>query len=141
MGYSIGEISALTGLTPHTLRYYEKEGIIDVPRKKNGLREFTDMELEMLKIVVCLRETNMSINDIKNYVALCQLGKDSASERKELFILQKKHIEEQIEKLHDFLDLANYKIWYYDNVIELGNEDDPNNCENMKKLYEESKAV
>ncbi len=140
MGYSIGKVAKLTGLTPHTLRYYEKEGIINIPRKKNGLREFSDMELETLKIIICLRETNMSIKDIKKYIFLCREGKDSVKERKEIFILQKKHIENQIKKLNEHLELSKYKIWYYDNVEKYGDENDPYNCDKMKELYEKTKS-
>ncbi len=135
MGYSIGEISKLINITAHTLRYYEKEGLISIKRKENGLREFSENDIEILRVIQCLKETSMSIADIKKYIQLCQKGSDTTKERKEIFVMQKKHIEKEIEKLNEYLEVANYKIWYYENLHKYGNDDGIAECKNMREIY------
>ncbi len=128
MKYTIGEVAEKTGLSTHTLRYYEKDGISrPIKRKENGLREYTDEDIALLKVINCLKETGMSIKDIKNYVKLCEVGDNTIEERKEIFIKQKKYIEEEIEKLNKHLETAKYKIKYYEN---LENEKDLLDCKN-----------
>lgn len=137
MEYSIGDVAKRTGLTPHTLRYYEKEGLLlDISRKSNGLRVFGDDDIEWLGIISCLKDTGMSIANIKQYMALCKDGRDSIETRKELFKTQRQHIKNQIARLNQHLETAQYKIWYYENIERLGDESDPLNCEKMRKIYE-----
>lgn len=139
MTYSIGEVSEKTGLTAHTLRYYEKEGILNtVNRKQNGLREYTENDIEMLKVITCLKDTGMSISKIKNYVNLCEIGNQTILERKNIFEHQKLFIETEMQKLQKHLDTANYKIWYYDNLEKLEDEKGPLDCEKMKSIYNNS---
>lgn len=140
MGYNIGEVAKLVNMSPHTLRYYEKEGLISIARKENGLREFSHSDLELLKVIVCLKETNMPISGIKNYVNLCKQGSESLKAKKDIFILQKEHLEAEIAKLQEYLELSKYKIWYYENVKEFGDESDPHNCNKMRALYESQKS-
>ena len=60
MNYSISEVSKITGLTTHTLRYYDKEGLLPYVRKlKNGIREFSDDDLNWIKIIECLKSTGL----------------------------------------------------------------------------------
>lgn len=69
MQYSIGELAALTGISPSTLRYYDKEGFFpDLNREQSGARIFTDREVGLLKIIECLKATGMSIKDIKQFI-------------------------------------------------------------------------
>lgn len=69
MYYSIGQVAAKTGLTVHTLRYYEKEGLLPFVRKSSsGLRMFSDNDLGWLSIIECLKETGMPLKGIKQYI-------------------------------------------------------------------------
>ena len=64
--YSIQEVSQKTGLSAHTLRYYEKEGLITgVERSRGGFRQYTDEDLEALGLVCCLKNTGMSLQEIR----------------------------------------------------------------------------
>ena len=136
MTYLIGEISRITELSNYTLRYYEKEGLIkSIERNSSGLRVFTDDHIELLKIVKCLKDTGMTISNIKKYISLCQDGVDSMKERKNIFQVQKEHIEEEIEKLKGHLETAEYKIWYYENIERLLMEGEQDNCENIREIY------
>lgn len=64
----IGEISSKTGLSPHTLRYYEKLGFISAAKSENGHRNYNAEDLELLNWISCLKHSGMSLNRIKSYV-------------------------------------------------------------------------
>ena len=69
--YSIREVSEKTGLSAHTLRYYEKEGVLrGVDRSQGGFRQYTDDDLESLGLVCCLKNTGMSIQEIARFMEL-----------------------------------------------------------------------
>ena len=66
MGYSIGQVSKKTGLGVHTLRYYEKEGLLPfVSKTSSGLRTYSDNDLGWIKMIECLKATGMPLTGIK----------------------------------------------------------------------------
>lgn len=67
MRYSIGQVAKKLGLTAHTLRYYDKEGLLPFVRKgSSGARVFEDEDVDWLIIIECLKGTGMQLKDIKN---------------------------------------------------------------------------
>lgn len=117
MGYSIAEVAEKTNLTPHTLRYYEKEGLLPfVDRSDTGNRDFKEKDLEWLELICCLKNTGMSIKQIKEVIALCLKGDDTLEIRREIFISHREEVLSQIEELHKNLDKINCKINYYDSI-------------------------
>ena len=87
------EVSKITGLTTHTLRYYDKEGLLRYVRKlKNGIREFSDDDLNWIKIIECLKSTRLQIKEIKKYIDLHEQGDKTLTERLSLFENQKHNI-------------------------------------------------
>ena len=83
--YTIQDVSKKTGLTAHTLRYYEKEGLITgVERSQGGIRQYTDEDLERLGLIRCLKNTGMSIQEIARFVQLTHEGDHTLEERVEL---------------------------------------------------------
>lgn len=87
MGYTIKEVSEQFGITPYTLRYYEKEGLLpSVHRRENGHRLYADTDLEWIQIVCCMRSTGMSIDYIKKYIELCLLGENTIPERRKIIL-------------------------------------------------------
>lgn len=118
MNFSIKEVAEKFNITPYTLRYYEREGLIpSVQRNNNGRRVYTDADLGWLQIVCCMRATGMSISYIKNYVELCTNGKDTLEERRKIMLEQKEIIKEEIKKYTDLLELVDMKLDYYDEKI------------------------
>ncbi|AEG60975.1 MerR family transcriptional regulator [Desulforamulus ruminis] len=115
MSYSIKEVSEKFNITPYTLRYYEKEGLLpSIQRAQNGVRDYTDVDLEWLQLVCCMRATGMSIAYIKNYVDLCRLGEDTVPQRRQIILKQKEIIETHIQEYTDLLKLVNKKLAHYD---------------------------
>ena len=143
MPYTISEISKLTDITPSTIRYYEKEGLLPfIERTKNGLRIFNDTNYEMLKIINCLKKTGMSIKDIRNYVNLLTAGDETLDERLNLFLNHRNDVIKQINTLKETLEILDYKCWLYEtakkdkNVYNLDLKEIPEKYQNaFKKLH------
>jgi len=117
MSYSTKEITEKLNISKHTLRYYEKEGLLtEITRDKNGNREYSDLNLETLLLILCMRSTGMSIQYIKNYVHMCFEGYSSVPSRKEILLLQEKILEAQKEEIQKNLEIINLKLQYYENL-------------------------
>ena len=123
MGYSIGGASQKAGISASTIRYYEKEGLLpSIKRDKNGIRSFTDEDLQSLKIIECLKATGMPIKDIRKFINLCADGDNSLQERYELFLDRKAVVQKQISELKEVEKMIDFKCWYYKTAIEAGTE-------------------
>ena len=115
MGYSIAQVAEKTHLTAHTLRYYEKEGLLPfVDRSDSGNRDFKDRDLEWLELICCLKNTGMPIKKIKEYIGLCLKGDNTLDVRREIFITHREEVINQMAELQKNLDKINCKINYYD---------------------------
>ena len=121
MSYSIGEVAKMMGLTTHTLRFYDKEGLLPNVRKNSaGLRRFTDDDVRWLSILECLKSTGLQLKDIKHYIDLAKLGDESLQERLEMFKQQRIKVENQICELQKNLEKIDFKIKYYCEAIKNG---------------------
>jgi len=116
---NIQRFSALTNLSSHTIRYYEKIGVLKhIARNSSGHRFFTTKDIEWIEFVKRLKEMGMPLDNIKLYADLREQGESTAEQRKQLL---KEHVvilEERIalEALH--LEKIKEKILYYDNMID-----------------------
>jgi Predicted transcriptional regulators len=117
MNYTISQIAEKFNVEPHTLRFYEKEGIITPERSENGIRVFTDENISQLELVMCLKSTGMPLRDIKRYFDMVSSGDDMLEERLEIFVEQKEHVLNEIEVLKKYLKKIEHKIsWYTDSI-------------------------
>lgn len=144
--YNIGQVSQMFDIPVSTLRYYDKEELFcDIPRQ-SGIRKFSTDDLNRLQIIQCLKKSGLKISQIREYMDLCALGSETYHQRKEIFLQQKKAVEDELKKLKLTLDMLNYKCCYYDIAIADGNEDrlqemldDPELMpEKMRKLYKKT---
>ena len=120
--YSIGEISKMFQLPISTLRYYDKEGLFPHLKRVNGVRQFSESEIETLRVIDCLKKSGLEIKEKKEYMSLCSLGNTTLKQRKEIFEKQKEEVLQEMEKLQKVLSMLNYKCWYYDQAIEKNDE-------------------
>ena len=112
--YSIQDVSKKTGLTTHTLRYYEKEGLISgVERSQGGFRQYTDEDLERLGLICCLKNTGMSIQDIARFVQLTHEGKHTLKERVEILRKHREQVLERMEEMQKHLDKVTWKLNFF----------------------------
>lgn len=110
--YSISQVAQRFGVEPHTLRFYEKEGIIHPGRTKNGIRVYSQENVAQLEMAMCLKSTGMPLKEIKRYFDLVEQGDETLEERLRIFEEHRAHVLEGIEELKKHLEKINYKINY-----------------------------
>ena len=112
--YTIQDVSKKTGLTAHTLRYYEKEGLITgVERSQGGIRQYTDEDLERLGLIRCLKNTGMSIQEIARFVELAQKGDSTLEERVELLRSHRELVLARMAEMQKHLDKVTWKLNFF----------------------------
>ena len=112
--YSIQDVSNRTGLSTHTLRYYEKEGLISgVERSQGGFRQYTDEDLERLGLIRCLKNTGMSIQEIARFVQLTHEGDHTLEERVELLREHRERVLERMAEMQQHLDKVTWKLNFF----------------------------
>jgi MerR family transcriptional regulator, aldehyde-responsive regulator len=115
VSYTIKEIAEKFNISQHTLRYYEKEGLIPpVQRKENGRRLYSETDLVWIQMVCCMRAAGMSVEYVKKYNNLYLLGENTIPERRQIILHQKEIIENQIKEYQDLLKLLNKKLEHYE---------------------------
>ena len=122
MSYTISEAAQKTGLPPSTIRYYDKEGLLPNIKRKNGIRVFEDMDLRLMGLLTCLKNTGMPIKRIRDYVELTSKGDDTLQERYEIIKAQRQFVLDQIEQLQYYLEELDFKDWYYNKALVAGSE-------------------
>lgn len=108
--YSISQMAKLFDLEPHTLRFYEKEGILSPRRAENGTRRYSDEDVAQMEMMLCLKSTGMSLKDIREYFALVAQGDQTLSQRLEIFTRHRRHVLEEIDELQRHLQQLDRKI-------------------------------
>ena len=112
--YSIQDVSKKTGLSAHTLRYYEKEGLISgVERTQGGFRQYTDEDLERLGLICCLKNTGMSIQEIARFVQLTREGDHTLKERVELLQEHRERVLARMEEMQKYLEKVTWKLNFF----------------------------
>jgi len=115
--YTIGEVSEKVGLKAHTIRYYEKEGLIfNINKNNSGVRVFTDYDISWIEMICCLKNTGMSIDNIKHIVELIKLGDVSIENRKEIFLKHKEELQKKMDELSIYMEKIDAKINYYETL-------------------------
>jgi len=112
--YTIQQISHDTGLSIHTLRYYEQIGLLDpIDRLDNGHRRYKPTDLTRLEFLKRLRATGMSIKEMQYYVELYRMGDSTLRERREILQAHKQTVLAQVDELMDTVDFIDMKIERY----------------------------
>ena len=112
--YSIQDVSQKTGLSAHTLRYYEREGLLSkVERSPGGFRQYTDEDLEALGLICCLKNTGMSLQEITRFVQLTHEGDQTLAERVELLREQRESVLARMNEMQEYLEKVTWKLNYF----------------------------
>jgi DNA-binding transcriptional MerR regulator len=111
MEYSIHQVSEMMQIRPTVLRFYEKEGLLrGVHRTKSGIRRYDSEDMEWIGLIVCLKNTGMSIKQIREFVDLSAQGDGTLKQRCEMLYEHKRQVEEQIKEMHHHLEKVACKI-------------------------------
>jgi DNA-binding transcriptional MerR regulator len=123
----IGEVSARTGLSAHTLRFYEQEGLFVAPvaRTAGGRRLFSEQDVEWLRVCTKLRSSGMPLPKIRRYAELARAGDATAPERLALLREHEADVRERLAELRSALDVIEHKVALYAERLAEGVADDP----------------
>lgn len=113
MTYRIGELSKLVGISEHTLRYYEKEGLVVPDRDKNNMRSYSEDNKLWTEFILHMKQTGMSLEDLKKYTKLWESGEEGTVEMIDILTAHRENVEKQIKIFQKNLDLLNTKIDFY----------------------------
>lgn len=144
MEYTIGQVAKLTGLSISTIRYYDKEGLLNGINRKSGIRSFNDKDLNTIRVIECLKNSGMLIKEIRDFMKLCEERDSSLNERYNFFLDQEKKVQDQIKSLNQTLKLIKFKQWYYLKAISDNTESIVKNIsiddmpDDIKELYLET---
>ncbi|MET7669397.1 MerR family transcriptional regulator [Micromonospora luteifusca] len=111
---SVAEAARLVGLSTHTLRYYEQEGLVRPARNASGYREYSAFDLRRLVFLTRMRLSGMTMTDLKRYILLVEQGPSTIPERRRIMLDQQNRITRQIRELGLALETTEYKIRVYD---------------------------
>ncbi|WP_318529072.1 MerR family transcriptional regulator [Ligilactobacillus aviarius] len=116
---NISAVSKKFDLSPDTLRYYEREGLIPpVHRNESGYRDYDNYDMNWIYFVKCMRKAGVSVESMIEYTNLFLKNREGTAEaRKDILREQKAEIEEKIFDLQQTLDYLNYKIDNFDDHL------------------------
>jgi DNA-binding transcriptional MerR regulator len=117
---SISDAAQLTGLSPHTLRYYERAGLMldPVERAPSTHRRYTEAEIRWVTLLTKLRATGMPIRRIREYAELVRAGEGNEAERLALLEAHREAVLEQLDGIRRNLEAIEYKIEIYRDCVD-----------------------
>ena len=114
----IAEVSEQSGLSPDTLRYYERIGLLPpVNRNGSGIRDYSKLDMRRVEFVKCMRNAGLPIDVLIEYYGLVQQGDETIETRKAILIEQRDQVVARIAEMQKTLDLLNHKINVYENTV------------------------
>ncbi len=113
----IAEVAALTGVSAHTLRYYERIGLLRVPRDGSGHRSYGPIEVGRITFINLLRATAMPIRDLQRYFGLVAEGPGNEAARVEVLERHREHLTQSLADLESARELIDLKIDLYRSAV------------------------
>jgi DNA-binding transcriptional MerR regulator len=111
---TIAEAAEASGLTAHTLRYYERAGLLDpIGREAGGRRRYDDADLVRIGFLTKLRATGMPIRTVREYADLLRAGEGNERERLTLLEEHRDAVRERLAEMEHHLELIDFKIDTY----------------------------
>jgi DNA-binding transcriptional MerR regulator len=115
---TIQQVSEATGLSAHTLRYYERIGLIHpIEREENTRRLYTEDDIGWIDFLLKLRATGMSIKEMQMYAELQRQGDETLPQRVEMLKSLRGKVEARMSELNEHLKLICYKIELYQQIV------------------------
>lgn len=109
------EMAARAGVTIDTLRYYEQEGLLqNVARASNGHRRYSETDVLWVEVLRCLRDTGMTIQQLRHYCELGDQGDHTKPERRRILIEHRALVESKIDQHRAALHMIDHKLSFYE---------------------------
>ena len=124
-GLTIAEAARRTGVSVHTLRYYERAGLVVTPvdRTRSGRRRYHGEDLKWISICTRLRATGMPIRTIRRYAQLVSAGPGNEQERLALLEAHRADVTAKLAEIRENLELIDHKIGVYRGRLAAGDAD------------------
>jgi DNA-binding transcriptional MerR regulator len=123
IGIGIREVSELTGLTPDTLRWYEREGLIPLVRRTpDGRRRYGPVAVRFVRLVQALRRTGMPVAEVREFVLMGPGVPENSVQRLGILRRQEEQLVRQIADLRDDLRVIHDKTDDYERLIAAGRD-------------------
>ncbi len=114
----IAEVSDRYAISPDTLRYYERIGLIlPVHRNDSGIRDYNEIDLKRVEFIKCMRSAGLPIEVLIEYVGLVEQGDKTIEARKEILKEQREQLAARMAEMQKTLDLLDYKIEVYEKAV------------------------
>ncbi|WP_308121256.1 MerR family transcriptional regulator [Paractinoplanes bogorensis] len=112
--YTVGEAAEMVGLTAHTLRWYEQEGLVaPIDRDSAGRRRYCDDDIGWLRLLIRLRTTGMPVREMCRYAEMVRAGDHTVGDRLQLFVEHRERVLARIDELQQDLAMLDLKISVY----------------------------
>jgi DNA-binding transcriptional MerR regulator len=121
-GLSIGQVAERTGLSVHALRFYEREGLLADPvrRESNGRRVYTEDDVDWLDMCIRFRSSGMPLDTIRKYTDLVRQGPGNEQDRLALLRSHQDQVTAQIQELNECLKVITHKVTVYEQHLDDG---------------------
>jgi DNA-binding transcriptional MerR regulator len=117
-GYTIDQAAERMGISKHTLRYYEREGLLaPVEKAANGHRRYTEDDLGWVRTVQLLRGTGMPIREMRDFVELTRAGDHTVVDRVEVLKRYREELRERMTADVERMEFLNHKITIYSDML------------------------
>ncbi|MBI4782405.1 MAG: MerR family transcriptional regulator [Oscillatoriophycideae cyanobacterium NC_groundwater_1537_Pr4_S-0.65um_50_18] len=111
---SIQQVAAVTQLSTHTLRYYERIGLLAaIERASSGHRRYSGQDIAWINFLTRLRATGMPIREMQQFAELRRQGDHSLAQRRQLLEIHQRHVQQQLDELNRNLEVIQDKIQHY----------------------------
>lgn len=122
-GFTVQETAERTGLNEHTLRYYERAGLLTAVRRddSSGHRRYSADDVARVRTLACLRATGMPLEQMRRYFTLAARGRSAAHELRALMEQQEGALEERMQAMQQHLNYVRRKIDYW-KALEAGKD-------------------
>ena len=118
MLYTMMQACRATNMTYQALKFYCNEGLVpNVKRDKNNRRVFDERDIAWINSLTCFKKCGMSIQEMKEYLALCQQGEATIPQRKELLVQKQAALRESIQELEGSVAYIDWKQTFYDEIL------------------------
>ncbi|WP_250002793.1 MerR family transcriptional regulator [Actinoplanes sp. M2I2] len=122
-GLTVGEAAEVVGLSVHTLRWYEQEGLVEpIERDSAGRRRYCDRDLDWLRLLIRLRGTGMPVRDMRRYAEMVRAGDHTVGDRLRLFVEHRERVLGRIDELRQDLAMLDIKIALYGEMDQIQRE-------------------
>ena len=118
MVYTMMQACKQTNMTYQALKFYCNEGLVpNVKRDKNNRRVFDERDIAWISSLICLKKCGMSIQEMKEYLAMCLQGEETIPQRKEMLACKQEALRESVKELEDSIAYIDWKQNFYDDVL------------------------